>query len=103
MQAGGAQVGCVFGAKPFAHTALPLPPPPPRIDKPAVPTELKNVTDAGRPLTADERWAALRSGCRAQGLCIRCGAKWSRDHRCAQAVQLNDLEELLALFSGGRS
>jgi len=82
------------GTRPFARTALPLPPPIPR---PAVDPKLP--VEAGRSTSADEHWAALRSSRRAQGLCIHCGAKWSRDHRCAQVVHLNSLEELLALFS----
>jgi hypothetical protein len=85
------------GARPFARSALhPLPP---RIDKPGALPETRVYTDPGRSLSANERWAALRSSRRAQGLCIRCGVKWSKDHRCAQAVQLNALEEVLALFS----
>jgi hypothetical protein len=85
------------GARPFARSTLH--PPPPRIDKPGALPETRVYTDPGRSLSADERWAALRSSRRAQGLCIRCGVKWSKDHRCAQAVQLNALEEVLALFS----
>jgi hypothetical protein len=50
----------------------------------------------GALFSTNERWAALRSTRRAQGLCIRCGAKWSRDHRCAKVTAL---DELLALFS----
>jgi hypothetical protein len=63
------------GAKPFACTAMPLPPPPLRIDKPAAPGAPKLVPEAGRSLTADERWVALGSLRQAQGLCICCGAK----------------------------
>ena len=86
------------GAKPFTRTAMPLPPPP-RIDKLPAPVEHKPAGEAGRSLSVDERWAALRSQRRAQGLCYRCGAKWSRDHRCPPAVQLHVLEELLELFN----
>ena len=87
------------GGRPFTHTAPPLPPPLLRPDKPGGPAEPRPAIDAGRALSADEHWAALRSSRRAQGLCIRCGAKWSRDHRCAQVVQLHALEEVLAIFS----
>jgi hypothetical protein len=61
--------------KPFARTTLSLPPPPLRPDKPVVPGEIKTAHDAGRSLSANEQWAALRSTRRAQGLCICCGAK----------------------------
>ena len=87
------------GAKPFARTALPLPLPPARVDKPVAPVELKPAPDIGQAPSVDERWAALRSLRRSQGLCFRCGSKWSRDHRCPQAVQLQVLEEVLGLFS----
>lgn len=61
-----------------------------------MPREQQRPPEAGRALSADERWAALRSSRRAQGLCIHCGAKWSRDHRCAQVLAI---DELLALFA----
>ena len=51
--------------------------------------------DAGRGPTLDERWSALRATWRAQGLCMRCGGKWSRDHQCPAAVQLHVVQELL--------
>ncbi|XP_066353960.1 uncharacterized protein [Miscanthus floridulus] len=77
------------GTKLFARVALPLHSPPPRSDKPVVNGEFKNGTEAGRSLTADERWAALRSSRRSQGLCICCGLKWSRDHCCAQLAAMD--------------
>ena len=36
----------------------------------------------------------LRDYGRARGLCFRCGEKWSRDHRCPEAIQLHALQEL---------
>jgi len=63
------------------------------------PVELKPAPDIGRAPSADERWAALRSLRRSQGPCFRCGSKWSWDHRCPHAVQLQVLEEVLGLFS----
>ncbi|CAD6338445.1 unnamed protein product [Miscanthus lutarioriparius] len=86
-------------AKPFARMALPLPLPPARVDKPMAPVELKPAPNIGRAPSTDERWAALRSLRRSQGLCFRYGSKWSRDHRCPQVVQLQVLEEVLGLFS----
>ena len=87
------------GAKPFTRTALPLPLPPACVDKPAAPVELKPAPNIGQAPSADERWAALRSLRRSQGPCFRCGSKWSWDHRCPHAVQLQVLEEVLGLFS----
>ena len=85
------------GAKPFTRAAYPIPPPPPRVDKLPAPPELK--PPPGRVLTANDHWAALRATRKAQGLCYKCGAKWSRDHKCPAAVQLHVLEEMLELFS----
>jgi len=48
--------------------------------------------------SAEEKFRALRASRRARGLCIRCGAKWSRDHRCEAAVQLHMVQELLDVF-----
>ena len=43
----------------------------------------------------------LRDYCLAHGLCIRCGEKWSWDHRCPEVIQLHALQELWEVcFSG---
>ena len=63
------------GAKPYTRTALPLPPPPVHVDKPTAPVELKPAPYIGQAPFADERWVALRSLRRSQGLCFRCGSK----------------------------
>lgn len=81
------------GARQYYKPAVPLPAPPPRLALPA--PELKQAADGARHTSVDDRLAALRSARRAQGLCMRCGSKWSRDHRCPQAVQLNVVQELL--------
>jgi len=83
------------GTKPFARSPLPPPPLPAHHDKAGAPLNLKSGPEVGRSLSADERWAALRSSRRAQGLCIKCGERWSRDHRCAKIAAV---DELLALF-----
>ncbi|WVZ67898.1 hypothetical protein U9M48_016915, partial [Paspalum notatum var. saurae] len=48
--------------------------------------------------TAADRWSALRAYRRAKGLCDKCAAKWSRDHKCADSVQLHVLQEVMELF-----
>jgi hypothetical protein len=53
------------------------------------------MTEGGRAPSTKERWSDLRVPQRAQGLCMRCGGKWSRDHQCPQAVQLHVVQELL--------
>jgi len=75
------------------NAALPLPPPPPK----------PNEGDTTRlplthPVSAEDKFRALRASRRAQGLCIRCGAKWSRGHKCAEQVQLHLVQELLDMF-----
>jgi hypothetical protein len=85
-------------AKPNFNRALPLPPPPPhRQERPASVVAHQPVEPARGP-SADERWAALRAQRRAQGLCMRCAGKWSRDHQCPPQVQLNVVQELMELF-----
>lgn len=48
--------------------------------------------------SAEEKFQVLRANCRARGLCIRCGAKWSRDHKWSEVVQLHLVQELLDMF-----
>lgn len=72
---------------------LPLLPPPP---KPTV-CDVKRLTTTP-PLSAEEKFQALRASRHAQDLCICCGAKWSRDHKCAKQVQLHLVQELLDMF-----
>jgi len=80
----------------FAKTAprpMPLPPPPPRHERQDKPVA------AGAPLVErrgrgiDTKLATLRDYRRARGLCIHCGEKWSRDHKCAETIQLHVLQE----------
>jgi hypothetical protein len=76
---------------------LPLPPPP-RIDKQPIPVlpEEQRLCD-GKSL--EEKWSALKAYRRARGFSVKCAKKWNRDHRCARAVQLHALQEVLELFS----
>jgi len=72
-----------WSQKPTPRTALPLPQPPPRAEKPVVkpaaaePTATSSTTGA---------LAAVKAYRRALGLCYKCNAKWSKDHRCAPEV-----------------
>jgi hypothetical protein len=38
--------------------------------------------------------SALKSYCRAKGLCFKCGEKWSPQHKCPPTVSLNAMEQL---------
>lgn len=55
--------------------------------------------DKGRQSSTDDRVATLRAFRRAKGLCYVCGEKWSREHKCATAVQLHVVQELFELFA----
>lgn len=79
--------------KPGWTGALPLPAPPLKPDT----GDIKRLADAPHSI-AEEKFQALRASRRARGLCIRCGAKWSRDHKCAEVVQLHHVQELLDMF-----
>ena len=41
----------------------------------------------------DDKLKTLRDYRHARGLSIRCGEKWSRDHKCSETVQLHVLQE----------
>ena len=47
--------------------------------------------DDRRPRGVKDKLATSQSYRRARGLCIRCGEKWSRDHKCHEALQLHAL------------
>ena len=38
--------------------------------------------------TIDSKLAAIKSYMKALGLCYKCGAKWSKDHKCSPEVLL---------------
>ncbi|CAD6211893.1 unnamed protein product [Miscanthus lutarioriparius] len=82
-----------YDSKPVWTGALPLPPPPPKLAD----GEVKRLTDTPHS-TVEEKFQSLRASRRARGLCIRCGAKWSRDHKCSEVVQLHLVQELLDMF-----
>jgi hypothetical protein len=62
-------------------------PTPPRADKSltAAPADRRPAEGATAKSTED-RWAALRSYRRAQGLCMRCAEPWSRKHTCSEKI-----------------
>jgi len=80
-------------AKPVWPGALALPPPPQKH------ADGDHKRPANNPHSnAEDKFRALRASRRAQGLCVRCGAKWSRDHKCAEFVQINLVQELMDMF-----
>jgi len=82
-------------AKIPVHGPLPSNPPPhwaERGDRPVVP----GADRRGRGV--EEKLSTLRDYRRARGLCIRCGEKWSRDHKYPEAIQLHVLQELWEVY-----
>jgi hypothetical protein len=80
-------------AKAAPRGPIPLPLPPPRLerqDKPATPGAVPNDR-RGRGI--ESKLNTLRDYRRAHGLCIHCGEKWSCDHKCLDTVQLHVLQE----------
>jgi len=47
----------------------------------------------------EDKLATLRAQRRAQGLCMKCGEKWGRNHKCPDKVALHVLEEFIELLS----
>jgi len=43
----------------------------------------------------DDKLVALRKQRRAEGLCMKCGSKWVRNHKCPNQIPLSVLEEFL--------
>lgn len=43
----------------------------------------------------DDKLAALKAYRKSKGLCFICGERWGRDHKCANAVQLHVVQELM--------
>lgn len=56
--------------------------------------------DDRRPRGVEDKLATLRSYRCARGLCVRCGEKWSRDHKCPEALQLHALQEFWDMCNG---
>lgn len=86
-----------YHARSSPRSPMPLPPPPGKISRSPV-AEDRKPPDPGKTKTADDRWRALRAFRRAKGLCQFCAEKWSRDHKCADSIQLHAIQEVFDLF-----
>jgi len=84
-------------ARHVPRTAMPLPLPPRGAPPQGPRADDRRMGEAPRPITQDDKVAALRAYRRARGLCFTCGERWGRDHRCGPTVQLHVVEELLAM------
>lgn len=48
---------------------------------------------------ADDKWSALKSYRKANGLCFTCGEEWQgRNHKCLDQVSINMVQELMDMF-----
>ncbi|CAO2206554.1 unnamed protein product [Urochloa humidicola] len=74
-----------------SSTSITVPTPQPTEAKPAAATETKPKWET--------KLSALQAQRRAQGLCMKCGEKWSRAHKCPQQVPLHILEEVLDVMN----
>jgi hypothetical protein len=54
-------------------------------------------TDDSKPKW-DEKLVALHLQRRAQGLCIKCGEKWAKQHKCPDKISMHVLEEFLDII-----
>lgn len=88
-----------FHQKPPFKSPLPLPAPPGKQTKSHIfQDDDQRSQVASRAKSSEDRWRALRNLRRAKGLCQFCAEKWSKDHKCADTVQLHALQEMLELF-----
>lgn len=88
-----------FHQRPVFMKPLPLPAPPGKVSRaPSVLAEYRRPNEVARSKSADDRWRALRNYRRAKGLCQFCAEKWSKDHKCADTVQLHVMQEMLEHF-----
>ena len=46
----------------------------------------------------EEKLATLRAQRRAHGLCMKCGEKWGRNHKCPEKILLQVLEEFMEIL-----
>ncbi|CAO2169811.1 unnamed protein product [Urochloa humidicola] len=87
-----------YSNKPQLKAAYPIPSPPSRSAKQSPSVEVKKSSEQVKINSAEDRWRALKSLRRSKGLCQYCAEKWSRDHKCADSVQLHVMQELLQVF-----
>lgn len=85
--------------RPSAPVPMPLPPPPLKLDKvPVTQAADRRGLDSARVKSTDDKWATIKAYRQARGLCIKCAEKWSKDHRCAESIHLNAVQELFEIL-----
>jgi hypothetical protein len=72
---------------------------PPRQFKPSMfPTEDRRSSEAAKASSADDKWRSLKAFRRAKGLCQYCAEKWTKEHKCADNVQVHVVQELMIIL-----
>jgi len=51
----------------------------------------------------NEKLSSLRSQHRAMGLCMKCGEKWNKQHKCPKKISLQVLQEVLDVIETAAS
>jgi hypothetical protein len=69
-----------------------------KLDRAVAQADDAKGADLPRFKSAEDKWAAVKAFRRARSLCHRCAKKWSKDHRCAEKVQLHVLQEMMEVF-----
>jgi predicted aspartyl protease len=68
-------------------------------DAAAPPPDTKQLPKFTGKDKGEDKIASLRDQRRAQGLCMKCGEKWNRTHRCPKHIPIHILEEVLEAIS----
>jgi hypothetical protein len=61
-------------------------------------SEDRRTTESARAPSTDDKWRSLKAFRRAKGLCQYFAEKWTKEHKCADNVHLNVVQELMAIL-----
>lgn len=72
------------------------------IPQPGIMGPIPNQADEIKPKW-DDKLSALRAQRRAQGLCMKCGEKWGKHHKCPDKISIHVLEEILEVMQSDQT
>jgi hypothetical protein len=88
-----------FPSKPYFKTASPTLSQNARHNKASSSVaEDRRTTDSARATSADDKWRSPKEFRRSKGLCQFCAERWTKEHKCADNIHLNVVQELMAIF-----
>lgn len=88
-----------FPSKPYFKTASPTLSQNARHNKASSSVaEDRRTTDSARATSADDKWRSPKAFRRSKGLCQFCAERWTKEHKCADNIHLNVVQELMAIF-----